>query len=475
MFNKIGFKVLSGLIALSTAAVIFYSCQPNQEIVSAPASQNNTTPKTSVISGQVISNQTGIPVDSAYVQVIGTSIYQSALTDAQGKYSLSVSLTANTNLAVIVSKSAFNSDTTAIYVTAGTDYPMSLIKLVPVNSGSGQQPSGNPISIFLFSQTASSIGVKESGSPETAGLTFEVQDSSGVPVVLNHSVDVNFLIGAQPNGGEFISPTTVTTNDQGQATVNLTSGTKAGVVQIIAQINTKSGMIQSKPVSIAIHGGLPDINHFMMGTSLLNVSTLHLNSYPGFVSVALGDKYANPVRTHTTVYFTSTAGYVQGSSYTDDLGFASATWVAAPPLTVDPIFGPGFIRITASTADENLQTISKTSVVLISGTPQISITPTTFDIPNGGSQSFYYSVSDSNGNPLMSGNTITVTVEGQNIGSEGDLNVNIPDTQSKSWTQFQFLVYDTADTLNVPMPVTIKILSDGPNGTASKIITGISR
>lgn len=467
--------IASGIFFIILVSIFISGCKLNSEVTGTQSTTGGTTTKTSTISGQVISNLTGIPVDSVYVQLVGTSIYKSVLTDAQGKYSFTVELSASTGFILISSKSNYYQDTTAINVTSGVDYKVGLIKLFPVTSGSGQSPSGNPVSIYLANQTSDNIGVKESGSPETAGITFEVQDSAGVAIDLAHSVNVSFSMGAHPNGGEFLSPSVVQTNDKGQATVNLTSGTKSGVVQIIAEIDLASGTIKSKPVSITINGGLPDNAHFSIGTLQKNIPNVLYKVFPSFVSVFVGDKYANPVKPQTAVYFTTTGGYIQGSALTNQSGIASADLIMAEPSNpIHPSLGPGFATITASTADENQQTISKSAVVLFSGAPIISVTPTSFNIANGGSQSFTYSVHDANNNPMVEGTSITVSVGGKDVASQGDVSVTLPDTQDRTWTHFQFLVYDTADTINVAVPVTINIVSDGPNGKASTIITGTS-
>ena len=465
----------AGVTLALLTSILISSCKLNTEVTSPQTTSSGTTTKASTISGQVINNITGIPIDSVYVQLTGTSVYLTALTDTQGKYSFTVNLSGNTSFTLISSKANYNQDTTLISVTAGVNYTVSLIKLIPTTSGSGQVPSGNPVSIFLASQTADNVGVKESGSPETAGITFEVQDSAGVAIDLAHSVNVKFSMGAHPGGGEFLSPSVVQTNDKGQATVNLTSGTTSGVVQIIAEIDKTNSVIKSKPVSIAIHGGLPDYAHFSIATTLVNIPSVVYKEYPSFVNVFIGDKYANPVKPQTAVYFTTTGGYVQGSALTDQLGVASAELIMAEPNDpIHPIFGAGFATITARTADENLETISKSTVVLFSGYPTISVSPTSFNIPNGGSQSFTYTVKDANNNPMAGGTNISVSVGGQNVAAQGDIAVLLPDTQDKTWTHFQFLVYDTVDTINVASPVTINIISNGPNGKASTIISGTS-
>ena len=455
-----------------------YSCKPGTEVVGAGSGTTSTkTGKNLIISGQVINNTTGIPVDSAYIQLNGSSTFLTAYTDSLGKYSFTIQLSGNSNITLLTSKSGFVVDTTTIYVTAGVDYSVPFIKLITQSSSQGQVASGNPVSIYLASQTSASIGVKESGSPETAGLTFEVQDSSGVPVDLNHSVKVSFSIGSKPGGGEFISPSFVYTNDKGQATVNVTSGTKAGVVQVIAEIDLPNNTIISKPIAITINGGLPDLNHFSIRPSLVNVPGVYYNSYPGFITVYLGDKYGNPVRPNTAVYLTTTGGIIQPEALTNAAGIAIADLTVAKPNTPsDATLGPGYAIITASTANENYQTINQTRGILFSGETQpIVVTPTSFDIPNGGSQGFDYIIEDDNGNPISSYNNITVNVEGKNVGSQGDISFQMPDSQNKQWTRFHFTVYDAVDTLIESNAVTITIKSLGANGNISTQINGICR
>ncbi len=236
----------------------------------------------------------------------------------------------------------------------------------------------------------------------------------------------------------------------------------AGVVQIIAEVNLGFRVIRSKPVNIAIHGGLPDYNHFSIAPEYLNFPGLVEYGLFNKISAYVGDKYSNPVKPNTVVYFSTTGGIIQGSAPTNEMGVAIVQLMSALPTPIHPTLGPGFATVRASTADENNQTISREIVVLFSGYPSnLSITPTTFSIPNGGSQAFNYTVADGNGNPIASGNTITVTVEG-NVKAQGDISINMPDTQSRGWTQFSFVVLDADPDKTEQAPVTIKIEVNGP-------------
>ncbi len=477
MYINTNAKQLVRMTLVIFSIFIINGCKSNMEITSPNTTTGGQTAKNSIISGQVINSTTGIPLDSALVYIVGQSsgqqIYETALTDIQGKYSITVSLAANTNLTIYVSKSGFVQDTTTVSVTYGLDYSVSLISLVA--SGSTQKPSGNPVSIYLISQSTQSIGVQGSGSVETATLTFVAVDSSGTPIDLNHSVVVNFSLGANPGGTVTPSPASVQTNDQGQASVNISSGTKAGVVQVYASINLGSKIIYSQPVALAIYGGLPDQAHFSIVPSMYNFPGYDIFNLTNPITVLVGDKYSNPVRPGTVIYFQTTSGIIDGSAITDANGVGSVNLRSGNPIANNTSYGTGFGVVTAYTADENKNMIYDSVKILFSGIAQNPVvSPTTFDIPNGGFQNFNYTVSDENGNPLAKGTTISVSVSGSNVAAQGDVAVTLPDTQSKTWTQFSFQVYDTADTVNVAGPVSVIISTNGPNGNSSTTIYGTS-
>ncbi len=330
------------------------------------------------------------------------------------------------------------------------------------------------MSIFLSSISSTIIGVKESGSEETSQIVFVVQDSVGIPIDLIHMVTVNFRLGSGPCGGEFLSPMSVNTTGNGIALVNLTSGTRAGAVQLVAEVDLGGSLISSLPVPITIHGGLPDLAHFSIAPLSINFPGYNIYGLHNSITAFVGDKYANPVRPETAVYFTTTGGIIEGSTLTDLEGIGSANLISAAPKPSHPTLGPGFATITASTIDENSAVISRETIVLFSGISQISVSPTSINIPNGGSQSFSYYVGDQNGNPLAAGQQISVSVEGENVDSQGDVSMTLPDTQSAGWTQFGFLLYDTAaDTVNVKL-VTVRVETTGPNGGAFMTIGGVT-
>lgn len=466
---------LLGTLCLFVIGMILSSCNPptDPKFVDQTGGGGGTAGNV-VISGEVTDNFTGLPIDSASVRLeyqIGQTV---AKTGSDGKFTSSITLDTGRTVTIIVSKSNYKTDTTTIFAAVGSTNNVTGIKLVPTTSSTTQ--SGPAASIYLSAQSVNSIGVKESGSPETIKLTFQVVDSSGNPINTLNAALVKFSFLARPNGGEFLNPSFATTNASGIAEVIVTSGTVAGVVQIKAEIDLGGVKITSLPVSFAIHGGLPDLTHFGLGPQFLNFAGYNILGLADQITAYLGDKYGNPVRPGTTVYFTTTGGLIGGSAKTNENGAASVTLYSNEPRPAHPIFGVGFGAVTASTADETGQTISKETIVLFSGIPQLSITPSTgFDIPNGGSQNFLYEVKDQNGNPLVGGTTISVEVEGDDVESRGDLNLTLPDTQSKSYTRFSFVVTDAVDTVDQAKPVYIKISTSGQNGNSYISIGGISR
>jgi hypothetical protein len=459
------------LLLLGLITSFFYiGCSKDSEIVNSGGNNNPQTK--SKLEGLLLNEITNAPVSGAAILVIGLAQSLSTTTDANGKFSLEFIVNTTVNLYLIINKEDFIPDTLQVSASPGKNINLQVVELRPREV---DIPSGDPVSIFLLSQSTNHIGVKESGAEETARLTFIVQDSSGRAIDLAHAVDVKFRFGARPNGGELLSPSVIRTNGLGQASVNLTSGTKSGVVQLIAEIQISNKLITSLPVAISIHGGLPNQNHFSLGPLKFNFPGLSVYGLENPISVIVGDKYSNPVKENTAVYFSTTGGIIEGSLLTNIQGRGSVNLISGNPIPVHPLFGPGFATITATTADENLMNISKETIVLFSGPPIISVTPMNFDLPNGGSQAFNFTVNDINGNPLAKDNTIKVTVEGGKIKAQGDIDVTMPDTQSRSWTQFNFFIYDDEHDVSELKPVTIKIEASGPNGGAFVTFSGFAR
>ncbi len=446
-------KMLKIFIFTLVLLALFWNCD----------SPTDNKDKIAVLSGQVLDVGTLNPIANAGLIVLDFP-ENSGLTNNEGFFTIEVETEVSLDIQLRVFKDGYYADTLALLAVPGNTLSNITVNLESRTAVS--QPSGSAASVILFSANPSSIGVRESGAPEISEITFQVQDSAGIPVDLNNSVTVDFFIGSSPGQGVFISPTSGATSSGGLVKTSLFSGTRAGVVQLIAQIGSGANMIISKPVAIAIHGGLPDSTHFSLAVQKLNFPGYNIYGLTDKITAFVGDKYSNPVRTGTAVYFNTTGGLIEGSALTNLTGQASVDLISAAPRPLHPTLGLGFATITGITVDERQEEIEAYAIVLFSGIPQISVNPVSINVQNGGSQSFLYYVEDQNNNPLAGGTTINVTVEAGDIEAVGNTSVNLPDTQSPSWTTFGFSLVDTfieGDTL-APTPASVKISTSGPNG-----------
>jgi hypothetical protein len=456
-------KIYSGSLIL-IVILAHLSCEFGVEDETIPEINDVT------LTGQIVEAITGDPIFNASVKITGGISQVNSTTNSDGKFTSTFPLTEDGELTVIAFKEGYSTDTLKFFATVGSSVTVPLIRIKQIQ-GTGESSSGGPASVYMFSQSAQSIGVKESGANETAQIIFEVLDSTGVPINSDNAVSLKFIFGSNPGGGEYLYPGSVQTNALGRASVTLNAGTIAGVVQVIAEMVVNSTTIRSKPVLISIHGGFPDQDHFGVASEKLNYPAYGLIGFEIPFTAFVGDKYTNPVREGTSVYFSTTSGIIEGSNLTDDLGRSTVT-LLTQPFPNHPTYGPGFFEVTASTINENNDDIQTETVRLLSGLPQISVDPGTFNIPNSGSQFFNYTVSDGNGNPLSEGTTISVTVAEGDLKVSGDVDVRLPDTQSKAFTFFSFTAYDAKpDTINSHQAI-IEIETTGPNGDKKISITG---
>lgn len=461
-------KILLFVVFL-TVSFSFYSCE-----FGVPGENNPDNTGNIKISGQVVESITGNAVYNASVKITDGDTSVTTRTNSDGSYYAEILILADKELTIVTYLAGYSTDTTTVFATVGSTVSVPLIK-IKQSSGSGGTISGAASSIHLVSQSATSIGVIESGSNETAQITFEVLDSTGVAINVDNAVVVNFTFGAVPGGGEYLYPASIQTNALGRATVTLNTGTKAGVAQIIAEVVLPNRTIRSEPVLLAIHGGFPDPAHFAVASDALNYPLYGIIGEQIQFTAFAGDKYSNPVRPGTSVYFSSNSGIIAGSAQTDDLGRADVT-LLTQPFPADPIFGPGFFTVEATTIDENNTSISTNTVRMLSGLADIhDVNPGTIDIANGGSQEFTFIVSDGNGNPLSKGATINVSAPEGDIKVSGNVSVILPDTQSPSFTMFSFSAYDSDPTVNNLKRAEVKITVSGPNGSTSYTIIGTAR
>ncbi len=328
----------------------------------------------------------------------------------------------------------------------------------------GSQKTG-PAVIILSKKPKSAINIKATGGNVSAPITFQVKDSLGRQLTAKNAATVHFKLISQPGGAD-LAPHQATTNAQGEVTMTLLSGNHAGPIKVQASIKRpKYGItIYSEPVVIAIHGGYPDKNHFSITPAKHNFEGYDINNSRDKIMVVLGDKYSNPVMPGTIVYFKTTEGIIEGSATTDEDGVASVELISGDPRTAD---GKGVV--TAITVNANDQRIQKTANIIFSTSHAIiSAPPDNFTIPNGGSQSFSYSITDKHGNPMPTGTHIKVNA-GKGLKLTGDVDFTLGDylQSGANRTQFHFSAVDADKNTTEDAKVTIKITVKTPSGTVT--------
>ena len=430
------------------------------------------------LTGRVLNIETNNPVPGAFVRVLPFDLLFEA--DEEGVFNAAVEIDSTMQLQISASANGFSTDGATILALAGRQIEVPTLRL---RQTADETPvSGAVSNILLLSQSDESIGVKESGSNEVTEIVFQAADSLGRPIVLDHAIPVRFSFGAQPGGGEFLSPAEGRTDNNGQVSVNLSSGTRAGVVQIVAETVVDGRTIRSLPVAVSIHGGLPDQTHFSLGPETFNFPGLMAYGLQNEIAVIVGDKYGNPVRQATSVYFTTSHGVIQGSAITDGSGQGSATLLSANPLPND-----GIAVITATTADENQQQVSAQIPVVMSGPTNLSFSPTTAIL----GQTYQLRVQDANGNPLVQGTSISVRAEGTKVKAVGNTAVLLGETgffdangdgdildyedvyRGPGVTEFTFRAVEDlgVDETGNPVLETITIAVSGPNGSIEIVLT----
>jgi len=312
------------------------------------------------------------------------------------------------------------------------------------------------------------IGVRGSSDHETATIRFEVQDARGIPVDADHRATLSFAI--RPLGGgtdATVWPLTATTNDRGIVTATVNAGIVSGTVEVQAT----SGGLLSRPVRVAIHGDLPDPEHFSVFFENVNIAGLVYAGLINGVTAKIGDQWGNPVPDSTAAWFFADYGIVQGSGFTSSLGDARVLEETAAPFPAIP-GGDGLVRICAQTVGKSGDLIQTCNYVMWSGHTIVEITEPDegFSIPNGGSVTITYRVRDANFNPLTEGTSITVTTTAGGLG--GVTEFVLTDTQSDDYTTFQAVLSDPEPEVDVASDVTVTVTVKSQNGNKTTFITG---
>ncbi len=455
------------------------------------------------IGGTVIDDATLAPLEGVSVRANGVTLgTQTTTTDAQGYYELTFTLDSAGAVELVFTKSGYNEKTMNATVESAEFLTLNVEVTArsPIIGGGGEGGSGLAQTIAFLSADPQEVSVYGVGGLETSILGWEVRDSLGLPIDNAHAVDLTFTIVGGPNGGEYISPMQVTTNASGQAYTTFNSGIRSGVAQVLASTDVDGRTIQTSPIRVIIHAGFPDQNHMTVGPAFHNFPSLAFAfGLRAPISVLVGDKYSNPVEPNTALYFRSSAGVIQAAVFTDNDGEGVVDLISGNPYPLGsaatPLYGDGYHYVVARTIGEAGVTVMDSTLMLWSALSEIkNVTPTTFDIPNGGSQTFTFNVSDYLGHPLAAETSIRVSAIVppppcpdcavntvlSSFGIEGTVVLGDYMFPGPGVTDFSFVLSDGSsdlDSADVPLgtAVTVTISVDSPNGDTYTSFVGILR
>lgn len=244
---------------------------------------------------------------------VGALSSPSAVTNASGVASVTYTAGVVTGSDIITATSGGAGDT--VTVTLGTPPP----------------PAGG---IQFISATPNIIGIAGGGQITTSTVTFRATTATGTPAAAE-SVVFNL---SGPNGGEYIgtpgdgSPSVDigTTDNNGNVSVILNSGTVAGPVTISATVSATSSTAASSVISIG--GGIPSANHFDLLVSRKNLPGLVRGNFPTTFTALLADRFGNfNVLAGTSVSFYTEAGAIDASNVVDSTGATTVTFRTQAP------------------------------------------------------------------------------------------------------------------------------------------------
>ncbi len=470
-------------------AVVFWACKDDQ----------GPTQGEGQVSGTVSDASTGVLLSQVNIQAQTVSFgSQTTTTDANGTYNLTFSIDSAVSVTLTLTKSGYRDTTITANIQPGVLYPLS-VQMTPrsvIVGGGGGGGTGVAQTIAFLGSDPTEISVYGVGGQETSILGFEVRDSLGLPVDVAHAVTLTFTPVGGPNGGEYVSPPTATTNATGKAYTTFNSGISSGVVQIVASTVVGGRTISSSPVRVIINAGFPDQAHFTISAQRFNFACLGIMGRRDAMSVLVGDIYSNPVVENTAVYYRSSAGVIQASVFTTEDGQGSADLISGNPAPFGTHaaaqYGNGYHWVVARTIGQGGVAVLDSVLILWSGAAQVTnLTPATFDIANGSYQDFTFSVSDYLGHPLAAGTQIRVTAT---VPPPPDPNATVNQVQlafgveglvvledvifpGPGATDFSFRLSDgTTSPGTTPSAVTVSVSVSSPqggNGSAYTTISGI--
>lgn len=181
---------------------------------------------------------------------------------------------------------------------------------------------------------------------ETSEVLFTVVDGNGLPL---QGVTVNFGLTTDV-GGIGLSTDTALSNGDGQVQVTVQAGDVATVVRVVASVDNGNGdLVSTLSDQLTITTGLPDQNSISLAvgecggeSSFVVDAAFNVDGLCRTLTVAMADKFNNPVVDGTAAVFTTEYGSIVGSCETVG-GTCAVEWSSQEPR-VPTLSGLNFVN-----------------------------------------------------------------------------------------------------------------------------------
>ncbi len=204
----------------------------------------------------------------------------------------------------------------------------------------------------IANQTIALAGTgSASGLPETTSVTFTVKDALGNPV---QGEAVSFALN-NVAGGVNLSNTNIISDNNGQVSTTVQSGTVATNVRVTATLDSNTAItIASDPISIAT--GPPDQNSMTLKSNVYSPRAWDVDGAEVIITAHAADRFNNPITDGTLISFTTELGAIQPSCSTVG-GSCSVTWISQNPRSntfdiASNVLGDGISTILATIEGE---------------------------------------------------------------------------------------------------------------------------
>lgn len=476
------------------------------------------------VNGQPMPGNTTIEFSTTLGSLAGTSSFQQDCTTFNGPISYRVVLEAPEEVPA--------ADTGTLSVKVKTPRGTETVQTASVRVSPTAPPppaTGDLRELQFVSATPQIIGVSGSPAPGTADVVFRAISTNGGNLA---NITVTFSLEPEI-GGVTLSPVTVTTGSDGLARTQVRSGSVQTTVRINASGAANGVTHEALSDALTISTAIADQNSMSVSASILNIEGDSLDGSTTNVTARLADRFNNPVPDNTAVSFRTEGGSIEPSCRTvagacsvrfvsqnpreanhrvtvmafvtgeesfqdengnghydagEDFGDIGEVFVDADE---DGAYDAGedFVDFDGSTtrtgasgtftgllcgsgcdSRKSLHISDGIVLIMASSSANIAITPAATNITRAtGARTFRVVVTDTAGQPMPAGTTITARSSyGTFVGESAFIQ---PNTNVQGGTVFQFVVKppepsnDDPDNDLQPGTVTVRVVS--PSGVES--------